>query len=69
MHFKEKLKQNHNIKFCYETVRKILIESKQRHPKKKKKVYPTRRRMPKAGMLIQMDGSYHNWLKTTQKKQ
>jgi hypothetical protein len=69
MHFKEKLEENHNIKLSYETVRKILIESKQHYPKKKKKVYRRRRRMPKAGMLIQMDGSQHKWLKDSEEKQ
>jgi hypothetical protein len=28
----------------------------------KKKVHRMRRRMPKSGMLVQMDSSFHNWL-------
>jgi len=37
-------------------------------PKKRKKVYRRRRRMPKAGMLIQMDSSEHNWLSFIEEK-
>lgn len=62
MHFKDKLEENHNIKLSYETTRKILIEYGLHIPQKKKKIYRRRRRMPKAGMLIQMDSSQHNWI-------
>lgn len=62
MHFKDKLAEEHNIKYSYETIRKILIEHGLHRPKKKKKVYRRRRRMPYAGMLIQMDSSQHNWI-------
>jgi len=62
MHFKDKLEEDHGTKFSYETVRRILIERHIHKPRKKKKVYRRRRRMPKAGMLVQMDSSQHNWL-------
>jgi len=41
----------------------ILILEGIHRPKKRKKVYRRRRRMPKAGMLVQMDSSQHQWLK------
>ena len=53
MHFKDKLEENHSIKLSYETIRKVLIEYKLHRQKKRKKVYRRRRRMPKAGMIIQ----------------
>lgn len=62
MHFKDKLEENHNIHLCYESLRKILVQIKDHHPKKKKKIHRQRRRMPKAGMLVQMDSSQHQWL-------
>jgi len=62
MHFRDKLIEEHNIKYSYETVRKILVSYGLHKPKKKKKVYRRRRRMPCAGMLIQMDSSQHNWI-------
>jgi len=62
MHFKEKLQELHHIKLSYETLRQILINHKAHKPKKKKKVHRMRRRMPKTGMLIQMDSSEHKWL-------
>ena len=55
LHFKDKLEEIHNIRLSYETIRKILISGKLHTAKKRKKVYRRRRRMPKAGMLIQMD--------------
>lgn len=62
MHFRDKLIEEHKIKYSYETVRKILISHALHKPKKKKKVYRRRRRMPCAGMLVQMDSSQHNWI-------
>lgn len=62
MHFKDKLLEIHNIKLSYESIRKILILNKAHIPKKKKIVHRRRRRMPKAGMLVQMDSSQHNWV-------
>ncbi len=62
MHFKDKLAQLHNISLSYESIRKILIKENIHQPKKKKIVHRQRRRMPKAGMLAQMDSSQHRWL-------
>lgn len=63
MHFKDKLEENHAIKLSYESIRQILIKEGLYLAKKKKVVHRRRRRMPKTGMLIQMDSSQHQWLK------
>jgi len=68
LHFKDKLEEIHNIRLSYETIRKVLISRNLHTAKKRKKVYRRRRRMPKAGMLIQMDSSEHNWLPFIKKK-
>jgi hypothetical protein len=62
MHFMDKLHEVHKMPYCYESIRQILIKSDLYKPKKKKKVHRQRRRMPKAGMLVQMDSSQHRWL-------
>jgi hypothetical protein len=62
VHFTEKLRDIHNISLSRETVRQILINDNILKPKKRKKVYRRRRRMPKIGMLIQHDSSEHKWL-------
>lgn len=61
-HFNDKLRENHKINLSYETVRQILISGRIHAPKKKKLVHRRRRRMPRSGLLIQMDSSEHNWL-------
>ena len=68
MHFMDKLHEVHKIPYCYESIRKVLIKHNLHSPKKKKKVYRQRRRMPKAGMLIQMDSSQHFWLPLVENK-
>lgn len=68
MHFKDKLQEVHSIKLSYETIRAILIQSGFHKSRKKKKVYRRRRRMPKAGLLIQMDSSQHNWIPCIEQK-
>jgi len=62
MHFMDKLHEVHKMPYSYESIRQILIKHNLHKPKKKKKVYRQRRRMPKAGMLVQMDSSQHFWL-------
>lgn len=62
MHFMDKLHDVHKMPYCYESIRQILIKNNLHNPKKKKKVYRKRRRMPNAGMLVQMDSSQHQWL-------
>jgi len=68
MHFMDKLKEVHKIHYCYESIRQILINARKHNPKKKKKIHRQRRRMPKAGMLIQMDSSLHYWLPLVENK-
>ena len=67
MHFKDMLLKNHNIKLSYETIRKTLIAHHLHQPKPKKIVHRLRRRMSKAGMLLQMDSSQHQWLTAVKK--
>lgn len=62
LHFKDKLADEHKIFLSYESIRQILINAGLHKPKKKKRVHRRRRRMPKAGMLVQMDSSQHQWL-------
>jgi hypothetical protein len=62
MHFMDKLHEVHKMPYCYESVRQILIRQNLHSPKKKKQIHRQRRRMPKAGMLVQMDSSQHFWL-------
>jgi len=68
MHFKDKLEENHNIHLCYESLRQLLIQANDYSPKKRKKIHRQRRRMPKAGMLIQMDSSQHQWIESIPEK-
>ena len=69
LHFKEKLEENHNIKLSYESLRQIMIKHNFHKPKKRKRVHRQKRaRMPKKGMLIQMDSSQHKWLDTQKGK-
>jgi len=67
MHFKDMLLKNHRIKLSYETIRKTLINYQLHQPIKKKIIHRQRRRMSKAGMLLQMDSSQHQWLPTVDK--
>lgn len=69
LHFKEKLQEFHNIELSYETIREILIKANLHRPKQKKRKHRKRRqRMPMAGMLIQMDSSYHKWIEEINEK-
>lgn len=62
LHFKDKLAEIHNYHYSHETIRQLLIHHQLHNPRKRKKVYRQRRRMPQAGMLLQMDSSQHQWL-------
>ena len=62
LHFRDKLIEEHNISLSYESLRRLLIEEGLHEPRRKRKVYRRRRRMPKAGMLVQMDSSLHRWI-------
>lgn len=68
LHFKDKLEEIHDVKLSYETLRQFLIKHDDHKVKKRKKVYRRRRRMPKAGMLIQMDSSQHQWIESIPEK-
>lgn len=63
-YFCEKLNEAEGISVNRETVRKLLRaagmppKAKRRRPKHRKR----RERMPMSGMMIQMDGSHHDWL-------
>lgn len=63
-HFLEKLEAKHNIKMNHETMRlwaHKVNHVKRAHKRKKKKQHPRRNRMSQSGMLLQMDGSSHDW--------
>jgi transposase len=63
VHFTEKLEELEGIYISRETVRKHLLTQGLIKPKKKRPKHRSRReRMPKVGMMIQMDTSEHNWL-------
>lgn len=68
LHFKDKLAELHRIFLSYESIRKILIRRGLHNPKGKRKVYRRRRRMPKAGLLVQMDSSQHRWIESIEEK-
>lgn len=68
MHLKEKLEEIHKLTYSYESIRQILIKHKEHAPKKRRKVHRQRRRMPKAGLLVQMDSSQHHWLPQIKEK-
>lgn len=67
-HFNEKLAEIHKIHLSYESVRQILIAQGIHTPRKKKIVHRQRRRMPKAGLLVQMDSSQDNWIAHVKEK-
>lgn len=63
-HFSEKLEAEHGIKVKRETLRKWAHEKKlvkRAHHRRRPRVHRTRVRMPRRGMLLQMDGSPHEW--------
>lgn len=68
MHFMDKLHEVHKIPYCYESIRQILMKNQVHVPRKKRKAYRQRRRMSKAGMLVQMDSSVHYWLPLVEDK-
>jgi len=69
LHFKEKLEEIHDIKLSYGSVRNILMEGGlHRVRKRRRKFHKRRARMPKSGMLIQMDTSFHQWVEAIPEK-
>lgn len=67
LHFRDKLNQFHGISLSYETVRSILIKEGLHTARTKRKIYRRRRRMPEAGLLVQMDSSQHRWIKDVER--
>ena len=63
-HLSELLSEREGIDIGRTTLRRILLDSglqssRRRRPPKHR---VRRQRMPRAGMLVQLDGSYHQWL-------
>ena len=62
-HFGEFLEEVHGIQVSRETIRKLLLIGGLRTKSKSPPKHRTRRaRMPKSGLLVQMDSSEHQWL-------
>ena len=63
-HFTEKLKEKEGIQLSRSTVRRILLKQGIRSPQKRRPPKHRRRRecYPQSGMLLQTDGSPHDWL-------
>ena len=59
----EKLEERDGLKVSRETLRRWMIEEGLWEGKKQKKVriYQGRKRRPRFGELVQLDGSYHDW--------
>ncbi len=63
LHFGEFLKEAHDIEVSRETLRKLLLISGLRTKVKSPPRHRSRRaRMPRGGLLVQMDSSEHQWL-------
>jgi len=63
-HFSEKLNEKEGLPLSRSTVRRILLEQGIASPRKRRaaKHRSRRERYPKSGMLLQTDGSPHDWL-------
>ena len=63
-HFTEKLQEQEGISLSRSSVRRILLNQGIRSPQKRRapKHRSRRERYPQAGMLLQTDGSLHDWL-------
>ncbi len=63
-HFTELLEEREGIEVSRSTVRRILLEGGIRSPRKRRppKHRSRRERHPQEGMLVQVDGSRHDWL-------
>lgn len=68
-HFKEKLKEEHQINRSYSWVKKILQDAGLVSKEKKRKKHRRRReRKPLVGMMLHLDGSTHPWLGSGREK-
>ena len=63
-HFSELLAEHEAVTLSRSSVRRILVEAGIRSPRKRRppKHRSRRERYPKEGMLLQTDGSHHDWL-------
>ena len=63
-HLSELLAEREGIHIGRTTLRRILLDAGLSSPRRRRppKHRVRRQRMPRAGMLIQLDGSYHRWL-------
>ena len=63
-HLSELLREREGIDIGRDTLRKILTNAGVNSPRRRRppKHRVRRQRMPREGMLIQIDGSYHRWL-------
>ena len=63
-HMSELLREREGIDIGRDTLRKILTDAGVNSPRRRRppKHRVRRQRMPREGMLLQLDGSYHRWL-------
>ena len=63
-HFTEALSEREGIKLSRSTIRRKLIEAQVSRPRKRRppRHRSRRERYPQRGMLVQIDGSHHDWL-------
>lgn len=64
-HFKEMLEIHEGMSIGKNIIHQIAVKNNlvKRPKRRKKKVHSLRPRMPQAGMLVQFDGSEHEWIK------
>ena len=64
LHFQELLAEREGLHVSYTSLRRILHDAGVQSPKRRRARRHRRRRerMPRAGMLVQVDGSTHDWL-------
>ena len=63
-HMSELLREHEGIDIARSTLRRLLVSAGENSPRGRRppKHRSRRQRMPREGMLIQIDGSYHRWL-------
>ena len=63
-HMSELLREYEGIDIAGSTLRRLLVSAGENSPRRRRplKHRVRRQRMPREGMLIQVDGSYHRWL-------
>ena len=63
-HMSELLREHEGIDIARSTLRRLLVSAGENSPRGRRppKHRVRRQRMPREGMLVQIDGSYHRWL-------